>query len=169
MHMKTVAVMLLLLTCVSTGFAADSLRQAQNDDIREAVFRYQIDNARPSQKEKAEVYFLAVAGTENDDPPTFLPLPLGDERHDPSDELMHRLNPNKPPLLRNSALRTRDNNPKRGLRFRVTTIKWISAEEVEVKGGHDDYWSTEWKTFTVRKENGKWKVTKAELKRAVVA
>jgi hypothetical protein len=54
------------------------------------------------------------------------------------------------------------------VRFRVTSIKWLSDEGVEVEGGYDDAWSASWTRFTLGKENGKWRVLKAELKRAFV-
>lgn len=172
LFMKTITLMLLLFTSVSSSFAADNARHAQNDNIREAVFRYQFDHARPSQKESAKVYFMAVAEADEadgDGPEEFLPLPLGDKRHDPSDALMSRFKEHMPPVRKNSALQARQQDAKPGLRFRVTTINWKSDTEVQVSGGHDDAWSASWTTFTVRKENGKWKVAKAELQRAIVA
>jgi hypothetical protein len=163
---KTIASILLFLTSILPGVTAENLRQAQLDDIREAVFRYQLEHARASQKEHREVYFFAVA--EKDGRDEFLPLPLGNKRHNPSEDLMSRFKEHKPAIRKNSDLQIRRKDPKRGLRFRATKIQWLSDTEAKVDGGYDDAWGASWATFTVIKENGKWRVISSELKKAWV-
>ena len=171
--MKTIRLLSLILTFVLVGCAivpdAQQKRDAQFDDIREAVFRYQFEHATSNHKENA-VCFLAVADSEFEPRGASWPLPLGDRRHDPSDRLMAELKDQNPPVRKNSELRSRAMRlPPHGLRFRVTEIKWFSETEVEVKGGHDDAWSASWITFNVKKENGKWMVVRATFKGSWVA
>jgi len=107
------------------------------------------------QQKSAKVYFLGV----------------GDKATDPSDEFMKRLADHKPPVRKASAshfvlgkglLNTKTG--ERGLAFRATTIKWISDTEVEVSGGYyEAELSSSGNTYTVKKENGKWKVTKEKM------
>lgn len=148
--------------------AAEDTGEAQSDDIRYAVIRYQIDNARPNQRENVKVYYLAVAEKDvppKREPPPRLPLPLGDRRHDPSDALISRFENHQPPMLKNSALKQHAQAySERGVRFRATRIEWKSKDEVEVDGGYDDGWSALWTTFVVRKVDGRWRVLKAEHK-----
>lgn len=170
--MKTIRLFSALLAFVMAGCASvtDVPREidTQIDDIREVVFRYQFDHATSNHKENA-VYFLAVANSESEGRGASFPLPLGDRRHDPSDQLMARFRDQRPPVRKNSELHSRATRlPPHGLRFRVTDLKWISETEVEGKGGHDDAWSASWVTFTVEKESGKWTVVRATLKGAWV-
>lgn len=166
--MKPIAIILMVFTAVFVGFSAPAPRQVQNDDIREVVFRYQLEHRSFAQREKPPIYFFAVADKEVlDERHGLIP---GDGLNDPTDDLMRRFKSHKPPIKKNTVLQNRrsgDSNP--GVRLRITEIKWISDTEVEVKGGHDDAWSSSWSNFTVKKENGEWKVIKAELKRGVVA
>lgn len=159
---------LLFVASSLTVLAADDIREAQSDDIRYAVIRYQIDNARLNQKENVKLYYLAVAEKDvppKREPPPRLPLPLGDKRHDPSEALISRFENHQPPMLKNSALKQHEKSySKRGVRFRATRIVWKSNDEVEVDGGYDDAWSALWTTFTVRKVDGRWRVLEAEDK-----
>ena len=170
--MKSLRNILLLVASSLTVWPADDIREAQSDDIRYAVIRYQIDNARLNQKENVKVYYLAVAEKDappKREPPPQLPLPLGDKRHDPSDALIGRFENHQPPMLKNSALKQHAKAPsKRGVRFRATRIEWKSNEEVEVDGGYDDAWSAAWTTFAVRKMDGKWQVMKAQVKHSFI-
>ena len=150
--MKTIAQLILLLTLASVGFAADKARQSQEDDIREAVFRYQFDHNASGQQKSAKVYFLGV----------------GEKATDPSDEFMKRFVDHKPPVRKASAshfVRGKGMLDKKtgesGLAFRAQSIKWISDTEVEVSGGYyEAELSSSGNTYTVKKESGKWKVTK---------
>ncbi|HCS54942.1 MAG TPA: hypothetical protein DIW81_25710, partial [Planctomycetaceae bacterium] len=53
---------------------------------------------------------------------------------------------------------------ERGLIFRVTSIEWKSDTEVDVKGGYyEGGLNASGNTYTVKKENGKWKVTNDKM------
>ena len=167
--MRLLTQMVLLLTGFLTGCSSGTPREAQTDDIRYVVFRYQLDHARPNLREKVAVYYFAVAEMDAPDRNPE-PLPLGDKRHDPSEALLGRFMDHEPPVRKNSELQHRGpEDPKRSVRFRVTKIQWTSDDEVVVDGGHDDASSATWTTFTVRKVDGSWRVTKAETKRAIMA
>jgi hypothetical protein len=52
---------------------------------------------------------------------------------------------------------------KRGVVFRVRTIKWVSETEVDVVGGYfEDGLSASGNTYTVIKTQGKWTVSEAK-------
>jgi hypothetical protein len=151
--MKTVAGLFLVLAWFS--LAADKTRQLQEDDIREAVFRWQFaNNASYDQNQKnAQVYFLEVNG------------------RDPPDTLIKRFTDHKPPVRKVSSCSpegikgVRDKKTgQRGLIFRVTTVKWLSETEVTLDGGyHENGLSASGNTYTLKKENEKWKVTKDKM------
>lgn len=153
--MKCIAHLFLLFALTSLGVADNKARQGQDDDIREAVFRYQFDHTASGQQKTAKVYFLGV----------------GEKATDPSDEFMKRFADHKPPVRKASAshfVRGKGlldkKTGERGLAFRNTLIKWISDTEVEVSGGYyETELSSSGNTYTVQKENGKWKVTKSKV------
>jgi len=150
--MKIIAYLFLLLTLISLGVAADKVRETQDDDVYEAVFRWQFDHNASAQQKNAKVYFLGV----------------GEKANDPSDAFMKRFTDHKPPVRKASAshyVRGKGIVDKKtgdkGLAFRATSIKWLSDAEVEVRGGYyEAELSASGNTYTVRKEKGKWKVTK---------
>jgi hypothetical protein len=153
--MKCIAHLFLLFAFTSLGVADEKARQGQDDDIREAVFRYQFDHNASGQQKTAKVYFLGV----------------GEKATDPSDDFMKRFANHKPPVRKASAshfVRGKGlldkKTGERGLAFRNTLIKWISDTEVEVSGGYyEAELSSSGNTYTVQKENGKWKVTKSKM------
>jgi hypothetical protein len=142
----------LLYLFASLGFAADTTRHGAEDAIREAVFRWQFDHNISGQQQKAQVYFLSI----------------GEKGGDPSDAFMKRFADRKPPVRKKSAC-TADaykgvwdkQTGEEGLILRVTNIKWNSDTEVEVTGGfYAAGASASGNTYTLKKEKGKWKVTK---------
>jgi hypothetical protein len=141
----------LLLMCVwACPGSADRL--SQEDDIREAVFRYQFDHNASGQQRNAQVYCLAV----------------GDKQGDPSEQLIKRFGDHTPPVRKMSECSTspvkgvvEKRTGKRGLVFRVTNIRWISELEVEVAGGYYEAGlSSSGNTYTVTKPHGRWEVPK---------
>ena len=129
--------------------AQKSSRTKAEDDIREAVFRYQM------VKTKASVYFLSVG--------------VGKDK-DPSAVFMKRFSGCgcKPPVkpYSQSKLDTsrgvRDRKTDvRGVVLRSETIKWLNKTTVELTGGY--FWNVRagsgW-TFKVELRNGRWRVTK---------
>ena len=153
--MKNIVSLLLLSFLASSGMAAEEARQSQEDDIREAVFRWQFDHNVSGLQKKAQVYFLAV----------------GEKGGDPSDEFIKRFAGNKPPVRKRSECSADagkgvldKKTGEQGLVFNVTTIKWNSDTEVEVEGGYYEAGlSASGNLYTVTKEKGKWNVTKDKL------
>jgi hypothetical protein len=143
-----------LFTFISLGAAADVSQHAQEDAIREAVFRYLFKhNAAIQQNPRA--YCIS----------------LGDNDVDPPDEFMRRFDGHKPSVKKVSECHAdpfkgvvdkRTNQP--GLIFRVRTISWISATEVKVTGGYfQDGLSASGNTLTLKKKQGKWNVTNDKM------
>ena len=128
-------------------------RLPQENDIREAVFRYEFHHNSSIQGQRAAVYCLSV----------------GEKNADPPDDFMKRFASVKPPVRKVSDCSTdtytgvvEKRTGKRGLVFRVRSIKWVSAAEVEVVGGYfEDGLSASGDTYTVTKAQGKWIVSKA--------
>src|SRR5262245_19236974 len=153
--MRFIAPLFLLFSFASLGVAADQTRQAQEDDIREAVFRHQFDHNASGLQKNAKVYFLEV----------------DEKATDPSDAFMKRFADHRPPVRKPSASRfvpgtglLDKKTGEIGLAFRATTIKWISATEVEVSGGYyEAELSSSGNTYTVKNADGKWRVTKDKM------
>ena len=130
-----------------------SFSQQQQNDIREAVFRYQFRHNASIQGSSAAVYCLSV-----------------ENNADPPDDFMKRFAGFKPPVHKASDCSTdaykgvvEKATGKRGLVFRVKSIKWISQTDAEVVGGYfEDGLSASGNTYTVIKTQGKWKVSKAK-------
>jgi hypothetical protein len=136
---------------------ADTKRQHEADDIREAVFRYQIATNDVS---KAKVYFLSIGiGAKGRD--------IFDASHDPSADFMKRFDDLKAPIRKASASTfgspdgwvVEKRSGKRGVLFQIRSVKWISETEVEVEGGFAaGMLYARGYTYTVKKEKGKWSV-----------
>jgi hypothetical protein len=134
--------------------APNPSRLQVEDDIREAVFRYQFQHNASGQQKQAGVYCLSVG-----------------EKTDPSDELIKRFAENKPPVHKISECTVGpfdgvvdQRTHTRGLVFRVGAITWISETEVEATGGYyEGGLSSSGNTYTVRKRLGKWTVTKDKM------
>lgn len=139
----------------SVSPANDAAHLRQEDDIREAVFRYQFDHNASGQQKSAHDYFLAI----------------GDKNADPSDAFMKRLAHNKPAVRKASACRVDPSGSvvnkrtgKHGLLFRIGSITWISDTEVKVWRGYDETNpSSSGSTYTVKKDSGKWIVAKDQM------
>jgi hypothetical protein len=134
---------------------ADKNRASQEDDIREAVFRWQFNHNASGQQWTASAYFLEVNQGDGE----------------PSDEFMRRFADHKPPARKKSACRTSfregvvdKKTGGKGLIFSVTSMIWISDTEVVVAGGYyEANLSASWNTYTLKKDKGKWKVTNDKL------
>jgi len=153
--MRNITSLFLFLAFASVSVGADPARQRQEDDIREAVFRWQFDHNLSGQQKKAKVYFLSV----------------GDKYGDPSDEFIKRFADNKAPVRKRSEC-TVDagkgvldkKTGEQGLIFNVTRIQWKSDTEVEVEGGYYEAGlSASGNIYTLKNERGKWKVTNDKL------
>lgn len=149
--MRRVIYSLLLLTFASFVLAADNNHSSQEDDVREAVFRYQFDHNASGQQRSAHAYCLA----------------LGDKDADPSEDFIKRFAHNKPPVRKASACHIASSSAlldsrtgKSALLFRITKITRISDTEFRVNGGYyEGNMSSSGNNYTVRKEGGGWSVT----------
>ncbi len=138
------------MALAAVGFAANTDRALQEDDIREMVFRHQFDHNASGQQKTAHAYYLA----------------LGEKDADPSDQFMKRFTHHRPPVRKASARHSTSveivdkGTGKPGLLFRISTITWISDSEVRVEGGYDEAnVSASQNTYTVKKHEDKWEVT----------
>ncbi len=153
--MKTIVSLFLLLAFASVVVAAEDARQSREDDVREAVFRWQIAQHDSGQQIEPRIFFLQV----------------GEKDGDPTDEFIKRFADIKPPVQKGSECRVSvstgaldKKTGKRGLIFRVRSIVWKSDTEVEVKGGYyEGGRSASGNTYTLKKEKEKWKVTNDKM------
>lgn len=125
------------------------LTPADEDDTREAVFRYEFAHNASGQQQNAKVYFLSL-----------------DKDKDPSDAFMSRFKDHKPPVKKRSQA-TREaevidkDTGERGLIFRATAIKQLDENKVTVDGGYYEAGlSSSGNTYTVERIKHKWVVTK---------
>jgi len=145
----------LLFGLASVSLATDAAHLSQEDDIREAIFRYQFEHNASSQQKDAHDYFLSI----------------GEHESDPSDEFMKRFAGHRPPVRKASACRItalgsviNKRTGKSGLLFRVGNITWLSEAAATAYGGYSEgNTSASANTYTVTKENGRWKVIKDEI------
>jgi hypothetical protein len=134
-----------------------SFTQQQQNDIREAVFRYQFGHNASIQGNSVGVYCISV-----------------ENKADPSDNFMKRFAGFKPPVHKASDCSTdaykgvvEKATGKRGLVFWVKSINWISQTDAEVAGGYfEDGLSASHNTYIVsRAKEGRWRVSKEWMTR----
>jgi hypothetical protein len=129
-----------------------TLTPADEDDIREAVFRYEFAHNASGQQQTAKVYFLS----------------LGKDT-DPGDAFMSRFKDHKPPVKKRSQATGQfevidKETGERGLIFRVTAIKRLDENKVVVDGGYYEAGlSSSGNTYTVERTEHKWGVTKDQM------
>jgi hypothetical protein len=153
---------------------ADAARHAaQENDIREAVIRYQMEEwAREGDKHEEDakdkrdqaiakqlnsrVFFVSIKGK------------------DPSDEFLKRFQ--SVPRIVKKRSQAKMNSPKMewvtdkdthqpGIILSADEIRWTKENEVEVEGGyHCGGLCAARDVFTVRLGNGRWKVIQARMK-----
>jgi hypothetical protein len=129
--------------------AARKLTPAEEDNIREAVFRYLFWHNASSLQFGARVYYLSVGYDE-----------------DPTDEFISRFKGHTPPVKKLSLLKDELKviNRERGnwgLIFTVAIIQPLTRNKVIVDGGYyEGPLSSSGNTYTVERVRGKWVVTK---------
>ena len=148
--------LLLLLMPVSPISAADVDRAAEENNIREAVFRHQFEHNGSGQQQKANAYCLSIL--------------LDQKKSDPSDEFIKRFAGHKPPVRRASEchwtkVKVVENRTGRSaLILFVSSITWVSDTEVTVGGGYEEAnLSESGNTYTVKKQGGQWTVTEDRM------
>lgn len=128
------------------------LTQADEDNIREAVFRYQFVHNASGQQQSAKVYFLSVGDNE-----------------DPSDAFMARFDKHKLPVKKRSQATGNTEvidkeTGERGLKFCVTTIEPLTEDKVVVDGGYYEAGlSASGNVYTVERKDQRWVVTKDKM------
>jgi hypothetical protein len=146
------AVLILIWLLASMPNVAADTRTKQDDDIREAVFRYLLDRFSSVGQRSKGVFCLAV----------------GEKGADPSGEFMTRFAKDKLAVKKRSEC-TADpyngvadkNTGREGLIFHVAGMRWVSDAKVEVDGGYYEAGlSASGNTYTVVKRHGKWIVSK---------
>ena len=154
--MKTALLSILFFAFTTRCLAAENERESQIDDIREAVFRWQFEHNASALQKNAKVYFLRI----------------DKNKSDPSDAFMKRFAEHNPPVRKVSACSSDPDKGvqdkktgEKGLIFNVIEIRWISDAEVEAAGGYYEAGlSASGNIYTLKKENGKWKVTSDKMR-----
>jgi hypothetical protein len=150
---------------------ARSARIAHNpeveDDIREAVLRYQMsgwaEEGDKAAKEATNQNEKAVAEALN-----FVVLFISVDSKDPSDAFMKRFEKFAKPVkkLSQSEIDTKSMNAvvdkatgEKGIRFGVGKIRWLGSNSAEVEGGYFcNGLCASGQTFKVQRKQGVWKV-----------
>ncbi len=110
------------------------------DDIREAVFRYQFEHWGSNK----EIYYLSLSN-----------------QGDPTDEFTRRFKDIQSEVRKASLAERAGGEIKGGVIFFVREIKWINDNEVEIEGGyHRGGLDGSGHAFQVMREKGKWVVKK---------
>jgi hypothetical protein len=139
--MKGLAILSLLLivgACASGAPPPPAQdRVAAQDEILEAVYRYQFQHNASAIQGKADRYCLTLPQDTN-----------------PSEEFLRRFAEIQPPVVDADQCRKKAG---RDLFFRVQSLDWRSDEEVWVRGG---YWegnlSSSVEMYRVLRKNGRW-------------
>jgi len=150
--MRRLIALSLLLAAAATALPAqkaadESARAGQEDDVREAVFRYQFKNTSIS----AAYHFLAI-----------------DDKN-PTEAFLKRFKDDDPPVrplsearIEKKPIRTVVNkkDDQGGIIFHVGRIKWVSDVKADVEGSYDcgDNCEGASGTYHAVKQDGRWAV-----------
>jgi putative hemolysin len=156
----------LLVLLVACG-ATSPPTPAQEDQIREAVFRYQFQHNRSGISIPASAYCLTLGEYR---------IPY-DVTNDPSDEFIRRFEGHVPAVKKGSEcyferrrgqLYTGVIDRETGepaLVFRVESVKWVNNQAVVVEGGYNsNLLSASGNVYELTREEGKWVVEKVTLR-----
>ncbi len=156
--MKNTMFLSLMICLAFAGCSPDKpvgSQLSREDQIREAVFRYQFEFNASGLGKAANAYFLSV----------------GDHK-DPSPELLKQFEAHHPVVKPVSASTLESGTAQvldketglPGLIFRVTEIRWLSDDEVEVDGGYEEASeSATGNTYRVVKEAAGWAVVECQM------
>ena len=130
------ALMLALFGC---GSSPEPLsKDAEAENIYEAVFRHQFKNNSSALQQKAQAYCLSI----ND--------------KDATRVFLKRFADHKPPVLPRSEFKEGE-----ALIFYVNNLKWVNDNTVEVSGGYEEHdLSSSWGLYRVVRQNNGWAVEK---------
>lgn len=133
-----------LVFCFSCSPSSKINRIKAQNDIREAIFRYQFAQFQHSS---ARVYFLTIEG------------------QDPSEDFMQKFAESKSFVKKGSEARQAPHavvsaTGERGVVCDVGPVKWLDEKSVEVIASYQvGNQSAAHFTLTVKSEQGKWKIT----------
>jgi hypothetical protein len=144
--------------CSSAGTPSSTSpvdRASEELDILEAVFRYQFDHNASGDLTPDRIFLSLSEGKEGDAP------------KDPPPALLARFKGHTPPVEPESAadpdmalgVHRRGEERERGILFRLTSIRWIDKDTVEVDGGYFQAGlSASGNTYRVEREQRAWVV-----------
>jgi hypothetical protein len=138
--------LLLLLSLLSScahspapAAGSSPTRAADEQDIAEAVFRYQFDHNASSIQNKAARYCLSFPGDRS-----------------PGEAFIQRFAGNQPPV---ASAEECERVGGKNLYFRVQRYDWRKDDEVWVRGGYSEgRCSSSAEAFRVVRQNGRWVV-----------
>lgn len=151
--LTVIVVVLIICGCSPNREATTDL--SEEDQIRETVFRYQFEFNASGLGDAANAYFLSVEGNK-----------------DPNAELLKRFEGHRPPVKPVSASTLEPGTAQvldresglPGLTFRITEIRWLTDNEVEVDGGYEEASeSGSGNTYSVVKRRGHWEVVGRQM------
>lgn len=126
----------------ASSAASSPTRAADEQDIAEAVFRYQFDHNASGIQNKAARYCLSLPGDRS-----------------PGEAFIQRFAGNQPPV---AAADECERVGGKNLYFRVQRYDWRKDNEVWVRGGYSEgRFSSSVEAFRVERRNSRWGVTGA--------
>jgi phytoene dehydrogenase-like protein len=121
--------LIVLLLCGCSSEPKDDTQLSEEDQIRQAVFRYQFEFNASGLGKASNAYYLSV-----------------ESNHDPSLALLEQFEGHLPQVKPVSASEleagtaqvTERESGLPGLIFRIEEISWLSNRQVEVEGGYEE-------------------------------
>lgn len=114
-----------LMSCQHMPVGTAKTRQEQEDDILEAVFRYQFEHCPYDFIGKQTTFYLTIADFRKGTPP--FPFRF----RDPNDAFMNRFQSQNPKVKKHSEITYADSS---FCNLSAGNIKWLNNAEVEVMG-----------------------------------
>lgn len=147
-------ILLILLSLLSSACAQNTgpassgssspTRAAAEEDIAEAVFRYQFDHNASGIQKQAARYCLSLPGERS-----------------PGEAFLQRFQGNQPPV---ASAEECERVGGKNLFFRVQRFDWRKDNEVWVRGGYyEGNLSSSVEAFQVVRQNGRWVVKGARM------
>jgi hypothetical protein len=149
--MKRLASLLFVVALLASCSQPPALdRSKAENDVREAVFRYQFQYGAPKAPERPAAYFLFV----------------GKPGADPSDEFMRRFAGMTPPVKKGSKAKSDapegvldSETGKPAVIFSVGAVDWIHDRLARTSGGYFvSSWNSSGSDYTLEMREGKWVV-----------